>query len=560
MKRPISFVALFSCAIGVPAFAQTASAPSSRPDFAREAAELLEANYRADAPGAAVLVARGDTVLFRAARGEADVEKDVPLRPDSLFRIGSVSKQFSAAGVLKLVEAGKVKLEDPVSKFVPDYPKGDRITVLQLLNHTSGVKSYTGLPGYMDGPIRRDLTTAQIIEAFKDEPPDFEPGEGWAYNNSGYILVGAVIEAASGKPWHAYLDEVLFKPLGMTHTGYGHDPKFAALHVRGYTYDAGKVAPCRELSMTQPHAAGALISNVDDLLKWNRALHEGRVLAPATYSQMVTPVGKAAESRASYGFGLFTDRLRNRDTLQHGGGIFGFVSALTYIQGPDVTVVVLENDDSPNGEHAESLSRRLAAMALGDPYPAKRAIPVDAAALEAAEGVYRFDAETTRVLRLVDGNLTAQRQGGPRAVLTPIAPDGFLYPDGFNRMKLERDAAGKITGMRFFANGEGDGVVGARTTDPLPSAPVSVRLSRAALERLVGSYSIGDRTMKIFLEGDALKAQISGQRPVSLRATSPTQFAVEGVEASLEFAAGDAPAAELTLRQNGREFVWKRAP
>ena len=120
------------------------------------AGDLLARNYGAAAPGAAVLVARGDTVLFRAARGEADVDQHVPLRPESLFRIGSVTKQFSAAAVLTLVDGGKVKLDDPLSKYLPDYPGGDRITVLQLLNHTSGVRSYTGLPGYMAGPIRRD--------------------------------------------------------------------------------------------------------------------------------------------------------------------------------------------------------------------------------------------------------------------------------------------------------------------------------------------------------------------------------------------------------------------
>jgi D-alanyl-D-alanine carboxypeptidase len=564
MKRHMLAMALV---LGIAPFAvglaseKATDAPPTQSEIARYATDLLHRNYRADAPGAAVLVARGDTVLFRAARGEADVEKDVPLRPDSVFRIGSVSKQFAAAGVLKLVEAGKVKLDDPLSKYVPGYPGADRITVLQLLNHTSGVKSYTGLPGYMEGPIRRDLTTAQMIDVFKDEKPDFAPGEKWSYSNSGYVLVGAVIEAASGKPWHVYLDDVLFKPLGMRHTGYGHDPAFASQQVRGYSYDGDKLVPMRPISMTQPHAAGALVSNVDDLLKWNRALHEGRVLKDATYARMITPVGKAADEGIGYGFGLFNDTVRRHKALYHGGGIFGFISSMRYVPGPDITVVVLENDDASNGEErADALARKLAAMAMGEPYPAMQAVKVDAPALQAAEGVYRFDGETRRILRVVDDTLTAQRDRGPRVPLTPIAADDFLYEDGFNRLVLERDARGSIRGLRFFPNGDGEGIVGARTNDPLPSAPVGMQLPRAALERLSGAYANGGMTMKVFLEGEVLKAQLPEQPPVGLRATSPTMFDVEETGATVEFSAGDAPATQVTMRQGGREMTLERTP
>jgi len=538
-----------------PALAQTVPA-AAQPDIARYAQEQLDAAYAAQGPGAVVMVARGDTVLFRAARGEADVEAHTLLSPDQMFRIGSVTKQFAAAGVLKLVEDGKVGLDDPLSKYVPGYPGGDKVTVLQLLNHTSGIRSYTGMPGYMIDLIKRDLTTAQMVEVFKDQPVDFAPGEKWSYNNSGYVLVGAVIEAASGKPWHAYLDEVFFKPLGMTGTGYGHDPKVVARQVKGYSLDGGKVVPMRTLSMTQPHAAGALVSTVDDLFKWNRALHEGRVLKDPSYSRMITPVGAAAEGK--YGFGIVAGQMRGVPSLQHGGGIFGFASQLTYIPGPDITVVVLQNSDG--GGDPGALARRLSAAALGNPYPAAKAVPVDAAVLKAAEGVYRFDAETTRVLRIEGGKLTAQRGGGPRAGLIPIGPDDFLYEDGLNRLKLERDAKGAITAIRFFQTGDGPGVVGARTAEPLPQAPVGLKLPRAALGRLVGNYQSPGPPMTVFVDGEALKAQLPGQNSVTLRAASPTKFDIVEVEASLEFEAGDSPAQQVTLRQGGQELVFKRKP
>lgn len=522
---------------------------------------MLVRDFREDAPGVAVLVARGDTVLYRGARGRADVDAETPLAPGDLFRIGSITKQFAAAGVLALVDAGQVKLDDPLSKYVPDYPSGKRITVLQLLNHTSGVKSYTGIPGYMAGPIRNDLTTAQLIDVFKSLPVDFEPGTAWAYNNSGYVLVGAVIEAASGQPWHAYLRKTFFEPLGMRDTGYGHDPAIVARQVKGHTFDGGKPVPALPLSMTQPHAAGALVSTVDDLLRWNRALHEGRVLTAETYRQMIAPVGKAARPGVGYGFGLAVDTVRGRPQLQHGGGIFGFSTQLSYLPGPDITVVVLENDDTfPERERPEALARRLAALALGDPYPARVSVAVDAAELKAAEGVYRFAPTITRTLRVVDGRLTAQRSGGSRSALTPIAADEFLYDDGFNRLTLQRDAAGRVVAMRFFANGEGEGVVGARSDEPLPAETTAVVVPRQALERLIGNYAVSGMTMKAFIEGIDLRVQLPGQPAFTLRAASPTRFVIPEVGAELEFAEGETPAASLTLRQAGKTIVFERMP
>ena len=551
----------FALGLGLPSSARSAAAPAPSPaDVARFATGLMERTYPANGPGAAVLVARGDRVLFRGARGLSNTTTRAALTPGGVFQIGSVTKQFAAAGLMKLVEAGKVALDDPLTKYVPRYPNGDAITVRQILNHTSGVTNYTAIPGYMENHIRTDLTTAEMIAVFKDLPPDFPPGTAWNYSNSGYVLVGAVIEAASGEPWHAWLDRSLFKPLGLRHTGYGGNPRLAAMQVDGHTIDDGKVGPARVLSMTQPHAAGALVSTVDDLLRWNRALHEGRVLGPAVYREMTTPTGKAAER--GYGFGIGIGKARSNAALRHNGGIFGFSSSLSYLPGTDITVVVLENDDSDpvgDADSADTVVQRLAAVALGDPYPAMVAVPVAAAMLKAAEGVYRFDGGIVRMLRVVDGKLTAQRSG-PRVVLTPIGTDDFLYADGFNRLQLVRDAGGTITGMRHFANGDGDGLIGARTNDSLPSEVVGVTLPRAALDRLLGDYVGGGLSMRVFLDGEALKAQLPGQPPVNLRAASATRFNVVEVDASLEFSAGDGPAGEAVIRQGGRDMVLKRTP
>ena len=541
-------------------FAVHAQAPPAAGEVARFAAEALTANCDQHAPGMAVLVARGDEVLYRGACGQASLELEVPLSPDHVFRIGSVTKQFSAAAVLKLAEDGRLSLADSVSKHVPGYPGGETVTVEMLLNHTSGIRSYTDIESIMTGGgIMKDLSTAQLIDTFKDEKPDFAPGEGWHYNNSGYVLVGAVIEAVSGKPWHAYLDEVFFQPMGMAHTGYGNEAEAVIPgHVGGYARKDDRWTRAMYLSMTQPHAAGALVSTVDDLLRWNRALHEGKVLEDAGYRAMITPVGNAADS--GYGFGIFTGTLRGEPQLWHGGGIPGFNSYLLYLPGSDITVAVLYNADSggPGMLGTGYIANQLAAHAIGKPYPEKKAIEVDAAALAQYEGVYRIDQETARVLRVEGGSLTSQRTGGQAYPLIPVAKDAFLFEEGYSRIVFERDAAGEVVAMRFFSEDEGEGEVVKRSGEPLPAERESVRLPRAALERIVGEYVFQGATLAVFRDGDTPKAQLTGQPAFEIFAQSPSTFFLKVVDATLAFAPDTGAPAQVTLHQGGREMVFER--
>lgn len=522
------------------------------------AEQLLEQSYAADGPGAAVLVARGDQLLYRGARGLASVELGVPLSADQVFRIASVTKQFAAAGLLKLVEAGKVALDDPLAKFLPDYPNAAAITVRQLLDHTSGVKSYTGIAGVMDGPIRMDLSTSKLVDSFKDQPVDFAPGARWAYNNSGYVLLGAVIEAASGKPWHLHLQETLLQPAGLVHTRWGADDALIPGMTRGYTVRDGRPAPAAFLSMTQPHAAGALVSTVDDLHRWNLALHGGKLLEAGLYTAMTTPAGAAKEF--DYGFGIVRSSLRGRTQLQHGGGIFGYASQLLYLPEDGLSVAVLQNADATVGGkgNPQMLAMRLAAFALGDPYPDPQPIEVDPESLKSYEGVYRIDARSARVLRVVDGRLTSQRTGSGRLVLLPIAPDRFLFDGALTSVTFERDASGAVSGLRFFQDGEGEGVVSARSDEPLPTDRASITLPPESLQRLVGDYLAGGRRMRVFLDGEQLKTQLEGQPAFQLFAESPDRFFLTVVDATLSFAPAEGAVTSVTLHQGPAVIEFKR--
>jgi D-alanyl-D-alanine carboxypeptidase len=528
-------------------------------DVSAYAEQLLADNFEKGGPGAAVLVARGDEVLFRGARGSASIELNVPLSPDQVFRLGSVTKQFASAAVLKLAEQDRLNLDDTLDKFVPNYPGGNRITVRMLLNHTSGIRSYTDIPGRMTWQIQKDLSTAQLIDSFKNEKPDFAPGGGWNYNNSGYVLVGAVIESVSGMSWHAYLDQTFFKPLQMMHTGYG-DETLAVIpgHVMGYTLNGENWAVAHYLSMTQPHAAGSLVSSVDDLLRWNLALHTGKLLKASSYAQMTTPIGEAVAH--DYGFGIGHGTLRGETIYEHGGGIFGFNTALLYMPKSRVSVAVLLNfDQGKQGmAGASTLSHLLAAYAIGKPYPQKHSIPMSIDELKSHEGVYRIDKDNVRVLRVVHGKLTSQRSGGQRYAMLPIARDDFLFEEGLARMRFERDRSGRVTSMRLLADGEGKGERVPRSREALPKERIAIALDDAAIQRVTGEYANGTLSLKISLDEGKLTAQLADQPGLELYAESPVRFFLKDVDVTLEFASGQGAASSLTMKQAGQATILKR--
>jgi hypothetical protein len=314
-------------------------------------------------------------------------------------------------------------------------------------------------------------------------------------------------------------------------------------------------------------ANGALVSNVDDLLKWNRALHEGRVLKSDSYHRMITPVGKAVPEQ--YGFGLWISTLRNHEMIGHSGLISGFRSCLLYLPQTRISVAVLQNKDAVTGVGPAEIARKLAAFAIGEPYSATTPIAADAATLHQAEGVYGTDppgssfarVQSARMLRMIDGKLTIARTGGNRSDLIPIAVDTFQSSDSLDRLRLERDAAGAVTAVRFFPWSEGEGLLFARTSGSTAWPPL-ITLPRAALERVAGSYCADAMEVRVFLDGEQLKVEIVGQpgSASTLLAESPDTFVAADVDGSVAFAPAAGMPQAITLQQGNWMVELKRKP
>ena len=312
-----------------------------------------------------VLVAKDGAPVFRKAYGYADREWGVKNTPETKFRIGSITKSFTAAAIIKLQEEGKLSVDDPVSKYYPAAPAAwSRITLKHLLQHQSGIPNYTNNGVFMLRTSMLDHSLEQMIAVTRDRPLDFEPGSRYSYSNSGYVLLGHVIEKASGKTYADYLQATILNPLGLKDTGYDSSTALIPRRAQGYDLGPNGVTNARYLSMTVPHGAGAIYSTVDDLLKWDQALTKGAILSEASRKAMFTP------SLQDYGFGWNITKGFDHPVIAHSGGIHGFSSMLSRYVEDGVTVVVLSNQvPAPTGQIAQGL----AAIWLG--VPPRRAAP-----------------------------------------------------------------------------------------------------------------------------------------------------------------------------------------
>lgn len=267
-----------------------------------------------------------------------------------------------------LADEGKLSVSDEVTRFLPDYPtQGKKITIEHLLTHTSGIVSYTSMRGW-GANANKDMSVSEMIDTFKNEAMWFEPGARYAYSNSGYFLLGAIIEKVSGLSYARFVETRIFIPLGMTQTAYDGHERVPTVRAVGYSRAKTGFAPSSPYSMSQPYSAGALVSTVDDLACWDAAISRGQLLNPSSWAQAFTPYMLASGARTKYGYGWDIGKLLGKLAISHGGDIDGFSSAVLRIPDEKLFIAVLANVNS-NGMHPEAVAAQIAAIAMSKPPP-----------------------------------------------------------------------------------------------------------------------------------------------------------------------------------------------
>jgi CubicO group peptidase (beta-lactamase class C family) len=431
---------------------------------------MLENTYKPDEPGAAVIVVRDGKVILRKGYGKANMELGVPIEPDMIFRIGSITKQFTAVSILMLAEQGKLSLEDDITKFLPDYPtKGQKITIEHLLTHTSGIKSYTSLPEWL--PLwRKDMPLSELIAIFKDKPMDFAPGEKWAYNNSAYVLLGAVIEKASGQSYSDFVEKNIFAPLGMKHSSYDDTARILPRRAAGYSKGKDGFVNAAYLSMSQPYAAGSLVSSVDDLALWDAALYTEKLVKQESLKRAWTSAKLNNGKATNYGFGWSVNSYEGHPVIEHSGGINGFASYALRMPNDHVFVAALTNKDF---ESPGKTVLKIAALAIGKPYREPVAIKLAPSVLDSYTGVYQLGEKDEAVVRREGDTLVISFPGGRKTAISPLSETQFFVKDSRSRVTFTRNTAGVVTG--FVVSGSGVEQDARKTDKPLPPEQKATR-------------------------------------------------------------------------------------
>ncbi|NEU11622.1 serine hydrolase [Methylobacterium sp. BTF04] len=422
-------------ALCAPAQAQDSS------DFAEKAAALVDAAARAKVFSGAVIVARNGQPVFRRAYGPANREWDIANTPETRFRIGSITKQFTAAAILKLAESGKLSLDDAVVRHVPGLPASwGGMTIRMLLNHTSGLPNVTALPDYPSVLSRLERSPMETVALLFGEEMLFPPGTGYEYSSTGYILLAALIERVSGIGFEAYVAQELLAPAGLRATGDSDPGAVLPRRASGYHRVAGEWRNAPPLAASAPSGAGGLTATVDDLVAWDRALLSGQVLAPASLAAMSTDNGHG------YGLGWYLGTAYGQRLWSHGGFINGFAAIKDTYPDLGLTIVVLGNTETTP---AQTLSRTIAALYFG--LRPETEIAVSDGVLDRYVGFYRIGPRSTLRLRREGDRLFAKATGLPGFALTPESDRVFSAPDG-TRIAIDIEPDGRATGLMIHAD------------------------------------------------------------------------------------------------------------
>ena len=444
MKRFFKLVQVAALALVMsgPGAAAAPVGPDSR--FAAQADALMKDYVQAELFTGTVLVARDGQPIFRKAYGAANREWAIPNTVDTRYRIGSITKPFTATAVLQLADENRLGLDDPIEKYLPDLPASWRqASIRQLLSHSSGIPSHTSAEDADARLLPVKHSAQELVELLKDLPLNHEHGAKFRYNNMGYVLLGRIVETVSGMPYPGYLAHKLFKPLALRDSGYDDGRVVVRRLAQDYTDGANAVVKGRFVHMSNAHAAGAMYSTVDDLLAWQQQLVKGKVLSPVSLEAMFSAGGRP------YGLGWFVRNKHSRKLLEHGGSIGAYSSLLAYYPDDRLTVIVLSNYGE---EVVGKIGDELARLALGVA-PAHRQVKVDQRLYASLAGRYQLG---SRVLAITGkgGRLFAQLSGQRELEIFPESEYRYFFKAVDAVLAFEKDASGKIGAVTLHQDGK----------------------------------------------------------------------------------------------------------
>ena len=486
----------------------------------------------------AALVARGDEVILSKGYGFANLEWNVPNTPSTKFRLGSITKQFTAASILLLAERGKLMLEDPVKKHWPNAPPAwDAVTIFHLLTHSSGIANVTNEPDFRQWQVQPS-TPEQTLAHIRDKPLEFAPGERMSYSNSGYVLLGMIVERVSGQSYADFVRDNIFKPLGMSNSGYDVSATILPQRPAGYLPGFSN-APYTD--MTWPHGAGGLYSTTEDLLRWTQGLFGNKLLSAASLEKMTTPF------KGGYAFGVGVSDVGGRKVIQHAGGIEGFNTQLAYYPDSKITVAVLAN---VNGQAPVQLAGQLGQIAHGNEVrlsSERKEIELPRDKLDRLVGSYELAPTATMRITVVGTQLQSQLGGQPVVPLFAESETVFFPRVVEAELTFELDSAGKATALVLKQNGQ-------ERRAPRIAQRTEVVLPLAVLQRYPGTYRLRPGfDLVITLENGQIMSQATGQAKAPLFAESERKFFTKVGNAQIEFVGDGQRPTELVLYQGGSE-------
>lgn len=445
----------FSVLAQVP-LGQTSAAASQ--DIAPKVNEYMDALVKAGKFNGSILIARNGQVIVSKGFGMASFELDVPNTPHTKFRLGSLTKSFTAMGIMLLQERGKLTVQDSICKYLSDCPVAwQQITIHHLLSHTSGLAKHDNAVEYLKTAMM-PMTVAQLLNSFRNKPADFRPGEKFDYNNNGYILLGYVIENVSGQSYETFLREKIFAPLKMFDSGYDNHEPIIKNRAAGYRSEGGTLFNAAYIDQSQPFSAGSLYSTTEDFLRLDQALYDNKFLSQKTLNAMFTPATGDYGPAVNYGYGWFVNKQLTRRTIFHPGGLPGFASIVVRYPEDKVLIVMLSNLENSQIIRASS---DLAAIVFGEKYEVpnvRTAVKINPKILSAYVGNY--EDRPGRVTKIFVENDTLMLKLAATAVgerdpipLKPESETQFFDPLNDIQVAFSKDANGQVTELILRING-----------------------------------------------------------------------------------------------------------